>query len=274
MYRTSCDTGCHWGDPNSSSLVEFLYPNGKTPPPQDTLPELHIPLRVGLAYLRPTLFKSPGLDAAHREELLERIRSHLSDRKFVSEIVVLSDSYLNASRGFEGLEGAQQQYRIDLVALVSYDQFTHNDGHNWSVEYHTVSGAYPLKGDGDEVVTLVDLAVVDAASRRLVLRSGGVDVRHGNSRSRELATAAFSAATDYMIGNLDAALSRFEADMRAGKAATAATIRLSVDTERDDYFDAVGEGVHDVAASRRSISAADHARRTEHVQVAPPGAFQ
>jgi hypothetical protein len=32
--------------------------------------------------------------------------------------------------------------------------------------------------------------------------------------------AAFSAATDYMIGNFDAALSRFEADMRAGKAIT------------------------------------------------------
>ena len=79
------------------------------------------------------------------------------------------------------------------------------------------SAAYPLKGDGDEVVTLVDLAVVDAASRRLMLGAGGVDVRHGDSRSRELATAAFSAATDYMIGDFDAALRRFEADIRAGK---------------------------------------------------------
>jgi hypothetical protein len=58
-----------------------------------------------------------------------------------------------------------------------------------------------------------------------------VDVRHGNFTSRELATAAFSAATDSVIGNFDAALSRFEADMRADKAVTAATIRLSVWTQ-------------------------------------------
>ena len=213
VYALRCNaTDCRYlVAPSPSSLVEFLYPNGKTPPPEDTLPELHIPLRVGLAYLHPTLFKSPGLDAAHREVLLERIRSHFSNRKFVSEIVVLPDYALNASNGFEGLEGVQRHYRIDLMALVSYDQFTHNDGHTWSIEYHTISGAYPLKGNGDEVVTLVDLAVVDAASRRLVLESGGVDVGHGNSMPRELATDAFSAATDYMIGNFDAALSRFEA---------------------------------------------------------------
>lgn len=216
MYRTSCDTGCHWDTPpSSSSLVNFLYPNGKTPPPKDTVPQLHIPLRIGLAF-PPTWFNARGLDPAHREELLERIRSHFSDRKFVSEVVVLPDNSVMTSGGFEELKGVQRPYGMDLMALVSYDQFTH-DGHNWSVEYHTVSGAYPLKGDGDEVVTLVDLAVVDAASRRLVLRAGGVDVRHGNSRSRELATAAFSAATDYMIGNFDAALSRFEADIRNGE---------------------------------------------------------
>ncbi len=36
---------------NSSSLVSFLYPNGSTPPQENAIPELHVPLRVGLAFL-------------------------------------------------------------------------------------------------------------------------------------------------------------------------------------------------------------------------------
>ena len=249
MYRLSCDPVCNWAGSKSSSLVDFLYPNNETPPPMDTISELHIPVRIGLAFL-PTSFKARGLDAVHREELLERIRSHFSERKFVSEVVVLPDHSLTATGGFEELKGVQRHYGVDLIALVSYDQFTHNHGHNWSVEYHTISGAYPLKGNGDEVVTLVDLAVVDAASRRLLLGAGGLDVHSGNSMSLVLATAAFSAATDYMIGNFDAALSRFEADMRAGKAVTAFRSdgrrncshhkASGVGTERDDYFDAGG----------------------------------
>ena len=219
MYRTSCDTGCHWGVPSSSSVVDFLYPIGKTSPPKDTVPQLHIPVRIGLAFL-PAWSNVHGLDAVHREELLERIRSHFSDRKFVSEVVVLPDHSLPGWGGFEEIKGVQRHYGIDLMALVSYDQFTHNDGHNWSDKYHTISGVYALEGDGDEVVTLVDLAVVDAASRWLMLGVDGIDVRHGKSTSRELATAAFSTATDHMIANFDAALSRSEAAMRAGKAVT------------------------------------------------------
>jgi rhombotail lipoprotein len=104
-----------WGAPNSSSVVDFLYPNGKTPPPEDTVPELHIPLRVGLAF-RPTWFNAAGLDTAHREELLERIRSHFSDRKFVSEIVALPDSSVSAAiDGFERLKGVQRHYGIDIA---------------------------------------------------------------------------------------------------------------------------------------------------------------
>ena len=88
---------------NSSSLVSFLYPNGSTPPQENAIPELHVPLRVGLAFL-PTQRASGdvSLDAAHKEELLERIRKKFSDRKFVSEIVIIPDYYLATSRGFMG----------------------------------------------------------------------------------------------------------------------------------------------------------------------------
>jgi rhombotail lipoprotein len=160
-----------------------------------------------------------------RAELLERIRRHFSDRKFVSEIVVIPDYYLSSQRGFAGLEAVQRLYSIDLMALVSYDQVTHEDETNWSLGYLTIVGAYVLKGSRYDISTLVDLAVVDPATRSLVLRAGGVDTRHGSAtlidkprEAREAGAAGFSASSDQMIEHFDAALTAFEAEVRAGHA--------------------------------------------------------
>lgn len=39
---------------NSSSLVDFLYPNGSIPDkPPETLPYLELPIRVGIAFVPP-----------------------------------------------------------------------------------------------------------------------------------------------------------------------------------------------------------------------------
>ena len=221
-----CFSSCQRHTQNSTSLVEFLYPNGAAPPAQDAQPQLHLPLRVGLAFL-PS--RGPeaidGLDAAHKEALLEQIRQRFISRKFVAEIVLIPDYYLQGRRGFEGLEGVQHLYGIDLMALVSYDQVAHEDGNDWSLGYVTIVGAYILKGTRHDVSTLVDLAVVDPATHSLVLRAGGFDNRHGNvklidepRRLREAAADGFNAATQQMIDHFDSALTAFEADVHAGKA--------------------------------------------------------
>jgi rhombotail lipoprotein len=209
---------------SSSSLVDFLYPAGALPPPQNSLPELRVPLRVGLAFL-PSQNPNAGPDAALKEQLLERVRQHFSDRKFVSDIVIIPDYYLGTQRGYPGLQALQRLYSLDVVALVSYDQVMHTQENNWSLGYITIVGAYVLKGDRYDVATLVDLAVVDPATRSLILRAGGVDTRHGNStrvelpqESRDSSAAAFSTAADQMIAHLDAALADFEAQVRSGHA--------------------------------------------------------
>src|ERR1700733_1025964 len=221
-----CFSACQRHTQNSTSLVEFLYPNGAAPPAQDAQPQLHLPLRVGLAFL-PS--RGPeaidGLDAAHKEALLEQIRQRFISRKFVAEIVLIPDYYLQGRRGFEGLEGVQHLYNIDLMALVSYDQVAHEDGNEWSLAYVTIVGAYILKGTRHDVSTLVDLAVVDPATHSLVLRAGGFDNRHGNvalieepRRLREAAADGFTAATRQMIDHFDTAPTAFEADVHEGKA--------------------------------------------------------
>lgn len=208
---------------NSSSLVEFLYPDGRVPPAENQIPELRVPLRVGLAFL-PTQ-NGAGPTAAQRDELLERIRQRFADRKFVTEIVTIPDYYLRNSRGFEGLQGVQRLYSVDVMALVSYDQVEHMDENEWSLGYLTIVGAYVLKGNHHDVATLVDLAVVDPVTQSLILRAGGTDSRARNStlvdqprEARESSAASFAGATTQMIDNFDGALTKFEADVRAGKA--------------------------------------------------------
>jgi len=221
-----CAPGCQTQAHTTSSLVSFLYPDGQTPPAQNTIPELHVPLRVGLAFLpSQASYGAAALDAAQKEELLQRIRQRFSSRSFVSEIVVIPDYYLTSARGFAGLDGVQRLYNIDLMALVSYDQVTHTDDNKLSLGYLTIVGAYVLRGTSHDSATLVDLAVVDPATRSLVLRAGGVSTNHENSTlvdvdraSRQASAVGFSDATNQMIGNFDAALTAFQSDVRNGKA--------------------------------------------------------
>ena len=229
MLTSGCAVMC-WPDctprrqtAQSSSLVEFLYPHGQ-PPAGNSIPELHVPVRVGLAFL-PTRGTARTLDEAHKEQLLEQIRERFASRRFISQIVIIPDYYLAGHSGFEGLAGVQRLNGVDLMALVSYDQVTHVDDNNWSLGYLTILGAYVLHGTQHDVSTLVDLAVIDAPSRSLVLRAGGTDTRHGTSTlaqeervSRDAGVDGFTAATTQMIDHFDAALTRFEADVRAGKA--------------------------------------------------------
>jgi rhombotail lipoprotein len=221
----ACFSSCQRHAQNATSLVEFLYPNGAPPPAQDAQPQLHLPLRVGLAFLPSNGEPRIGPDAAQKEALLQEIRKRFVSRKFIAEIVLIPDYYLQGKRGFEGLEGVQRLYGIDLMALVSYDQVAHEDDNRWSLGYMTIVGAYVLKGTRHDVSTLVDLAVVDPATHSLVLRAGGFDTRHGtvtlvdeNRRLRETATEAFAAATQQMIDHFDGALTAFEAEVRDGKA--------------------------------------------------------
>lgn len=224
--QLGCFSGCSTHGQNSSSLVDFLYPRGSLPPEQNVIPQLHVPLRVGLAFLPARQTDAAGaLDAAHQQDLLERIRQRFLSRKFVADIVILPDYYLSGRQGFEGLAGLQRLYNIDVMALVSYDQVTHEDSNNWSLGYLTIVGAYVLKGDRHDVSTLVDLAVVDPASRSLLLRAGGTDTRHGNTTlidsqrdTREATRESYDAAAEQMIQHFDAALVTFEADVRSGKA--------------------------------------------------------
>jgi rhombotail lipoprotein len=221
-----CHPHCRSSARSSSSLVSFLYPKDAEPPRENAIPQLNLPVRVGIAFIPQGMSDAPaGLEAARREEILERIRARFADRKFVSQIVMIPDYYLRGRAGFDNLEGVQRLYGVDVMALVSYDQVTYREQNNWSLGYLTIVGAYVLKGSQHDVITLMDLAVVDPASRSILLRAGGIDDRRQRTTAANETRAArtsqgegFSAAADDLIENFDQALTRFETEVREGKA--------------------------------------------------------
>ena len=76
---------------------------------------------VEIACLTPAAnAQGSGLDEAHKEALLERIKQRFASRKFVSEIVLVPDYYLAGQRGFAGLDGIKRLYGLDVVALIRW----------------------------------------------------------------------------------------------------------------------------------------------------------
>ena len=208
----------------SSSLVEFLYPGG-APPVQPTVPVLDLPLTVGVAFLPPVGGPASVIDEADKQAILQQVQQRFSQRGFVREIVAIPDYYLSSQRGFEGLAGIQRLYDLDLVALVSYDQVSRQHGNELSLTYLTIVGAYLFPGTSQDVHTVVDLAVVDPATRSLVIRAAGMDSRGGVSnevragaRLQQRGSDSLQAAGHAMVANFDAELLRFEDQVRAGTA--------------------------------------------------------
>ena len=209
---------------HTSSLVDYLYP-GAAPPVQDAVPVLHLPLTVGVAFLP----AAPGYRAAvgvvEKQAVLQAIRERFESRGFVREIVPIPDYYLTGQKGFDGLASLQRLYKLDLIALVSYDQVARQDANQLSLTYLTIVGQYLFPGTSQGVNSMVDLAVVHPATRSLVLRAAGMDSRKGVTTEAGSATRlqarsveSFNAAAASMIDNFDTELLGFEDKVRKGTA--------------------------------------------------------
>lgn len=221
LLLTGCSTFWDWSgggrNGTSSSLVDYLYPNGEVPPDiQDTIPHLELPLRVGIAFV-PGQAGPGSISEATKMHLLEQVKSNFMDREYIAHIEVIPDTYLRSSNGVTGMQQVARLYSMDVMALVSYDQVAHSAETTSSFLYWTIVGAYVVKGNKNDVQTFVDTAVFDVATRKLLFRAPGVnevkssstlvdverDVRAAQQKSFELAMAD-------MTVNLDKELSTFK----------------------------------------------------------------
>ena len=207
----------------SSTLVEYLY-GRELPPAEVEVPELRLPLTVGLAFL-PQARGQVAIDEVEKSAILARIRERFGSRPFVRDIVEIPSYYLSQNPGMEGLAALQRLYNMDLLALVSFDQVSHQDGNPLSLTYLSIVGGVFFPGTNQDVTTVLDMAVIHPSSRSLVLRAAGMDNRDGittavnaEPRLRERRTKGFHVASDEMIEHFDAELTRFEQQVRSGTA--------------------------------------------------------
>ena len=222
-------SGCAtWFDHKSrtqrGTVVEYLYPKGDKPILAPTVPELRLPLRVGIAFVPGERFGD--LSEAERDQLLNRIKSAFANRPYISAIEVIPSAYLRAGGGFDNLEQAARMFNVDVVTLLSYDQVQFNDSNRLSLLYWTIVGAYLINGDQYDVNTLVDASVFDVKSRNLLFRAPGTSQIKGSSpmvkfseASRAARSEGFSQAIDSLIPQLDKQLETFKVRVKEEKVA-------------------------------------------------------
>jgi len=149
-------------------------------------------------------------------QLLDKVAAHFKKYDFVKSIEVIPSSYLTPQGSFTNLDQIKTMYGIDIIALVSYDQVQFVDEGMLSLSYWTLVGAYIVSGEKNDTSTLMDTAVYDIDSHKMLFRAPGVSQVKGTSTpinlSEELradATEGFRGATEDMVRNLDLQLERF-----------------------------------------------------------------
>ena len=206
----------------SSSLVEYLYPEGeKPPPPKGRFPQLQLPLRIGLAFVPAGYGNSQGLSEAERMKILNDVKTTFTGRDFIEEIAVIPEAYMGTGRGFTALEQTARLYDLDVMALVSYDQVVNTSEKPSSLLYWTIVGAYVVKGNKNDAQTFVDTAVFDVATRKLLFRAPGVSEIQSSATlvdqeldMRVTQSKGFEQAMADMTRNLDVELERVKERIR------------------------------------------------------------
>jgi len=151
-----------------------------------------------------------GIPRGRRIELFRR------GTTFVRTIDAVPSSYLESGGSFENLDRVAALLRLDVIALISFDQAQYAGANKWSFLYWTGIGAYVVEGDQYDVLTAVETAVFDVKSRRMLMHASGTATLKGEAtwvgfaeRSRAARGASFETALKQMIGNLHIAVADF-----------------------------------------------------------------
>jgi rhombotail lipoprotein len=200
-----------------ASMLSYLFPGSSEPPaPSDAVAVLDVPFRVGVAFVPDNADPQFRLSEADRLMLAGQVRDAFARYPFIRDIEAVPSVYLESGGGFANIDRIAALLRLDAIALVSYDQVQHADASALSVLYWTGIGAYVIPGDRYDVLTVVETAVFDIRSRRLLMRAAGTSNVRGSAtlvgfsgESREARLKGFEDAVGQMIGNLHGAVRTF-----------------------------------------------------------------
>ena len=204
----------------SSSIVNYLYPGQANPLPPTSIPVLHLPLRVGIAFVPSSdnarYAGGHGVSEVQKQQLLARVADQFRQREFIQSIELIPTTYLRPGGGFDNLDQVSRLLSVDVVVLVAYDQVQFSSENKLSLAYWTIVGAYFFHGNKNDTQTLMEAAVYDVPSRHLLFRAPGVSETHATSTAIEVSAQlqqasaqGFAVATDDLIKNLQTELERF-----------------------------------------------------------------
>jgi len=202
----------------TSSVVDFLYPNRSDATDKPAIPKLTLPLNVGIAFVPGTShrYAKHDLDATQKRKLMERIAANFRQYEFIKNIEMIPTPYLRSGGSFDNLDQIKTMYGVDVIALLSYDQVQYTDEGLLSLSYWTIVGAYIFKGEKNDTSTMIDAAVYDIASRKMLFRAPGISQVKGaatfvnqSEELREDSRKGFELAADDLVVNLKAELERF-----------------------------------------------------------------
>lgn len=207
----------------SSSVVQFLYPDQSQPFVQPSIPTLRLPLRVGIAFVPPASSKygyfgsDMSFPESRKAELLRQVAKEFRSLPFVEGIEIVPTTYLRPGGGFENLEQLRSMLGVDVVALIAYDQAQITNDTAWTLSYWTIVGAYVVEAQKNETYTLMEAVVYDIRSRKLLFRAPGTNTVKGHSTlirtSEELrhdSANSFDAAAKDLTANLQSELEAFK----------------------------------------------------------------
>ncbi len=210
-----------------SSVYEYLYPDQDEVVATPGIPVLHLPITVGIAFVPQTqthrasnywtgASMEAGITEAKKQQLLESVANNFRKYDFVRSIEVIPTAYLTPGGSFANLDQIRAMYRVDVIALVSYDQVQFTDEGAASFAYWTIVGAYVVSGERNETSTMVDTAVYDITSRRMLFRAPGTSevkskatIVNLSEELRANSVRGFDLATGEMVTGLDAQLQMF-----------------------------------------------------------------
>ena len=217
----------------SSSIVEYLYPSKKPDSATDSLPKdasetpsiprLVLPLHVGIAFVPDggSSLSAYHLTEKNRLDLMERISAEFKSLPSIQDIQLIPSAYLRSGGGFSNIDELGKMYGIDVIVLLAYDQVQHTDEGLLSLSYWTIVGAYTVKGEMNDTSTLMDAAVYDIRSRKMLFRAPGTSHVKGTAtlinrpeQMRIDASQGFTLAADELVINLRAALENFHKQVR------------------------------------------------------------
>ncbi|MBI1177379.1 rhombotarget lipoprotein [bacterium] len=222
ILTAGCGTFTTRSRHHSSSMIDYLYPKGLDQPVEPGIPTLRLPLRVGVAWV-PDQSKADRFENAHplssenRQRLLDQVVPQFRSYNFIKSIDVIPSAYLSPHGGFVNLDQIRAMYGVDVIALVSYDQMQFTDEGMLTFAYWTIVGAYAVKGERNETQTMVDTAVYDVASRRLLFRAPGISRIKASAtpvnlseQLRHDSEEGFQQAATNMVANLQTELAQFQ----------------------------------------------------------------